>query len=238
MSTPTRAKTSRKPAETPAEEAPAAEPSTALAKSAPSEVATTPAASPAPSAAESPEERELRLITHQVEIARGKVEYSHKTRAKSGDRQVWRNDFFLTVRVGGALITMIAAWLAILGVMPVATRLAAGVVSFLSFWSSLWKPDTKSLAQKHTGAAKLWLLMEQYDSLRVQLKAGTIRLEEARRRRDDLQNRTAAVYIKYPLNDERAYAMAEKDIKAGKTNFTRKELDEMFGPAPREDAGR
>jgi hypothetical protein len=226
----------QKTSETPTDPTQAAEePSTALTRSATMDIV---AAGPSPSASlaspESAEAKELRLIKSQVEDAWGRVVYSHKAQEKAADAcaRALRRRRILQVCI--ATCTTLGAFVALTGYDPAKIVTAiSSIFALLSVWN---KVDPAGSVNEHRTAALNYLeLIEKYQSLLVSLEAGTLTVEEARERRDELHERRMSANRKAPRTDEDAYAKAEKDIKGGKTSFSRKELDKMAIPALRKD---
>ena len=88
--------------------------------------------------------------------------------------------------------------------------------------------DLSAIYKLHLDTSnKLWLLREQYLSLLTDFP--TLPREDVVSRRDDLQERVAAVYASAPLTDNKSYSLAQKALKENESQFfSRQELNKML----------
>jgi SMODS and SLOG-associating 2TM effector domain family 4 len=83
-------------------------------------------------------------------------------------------------------------------------------------------------SQSHQKAADaLWKIREEYVSLLTDFDL--LEREEIMDRRDDLQNRTAKIYVQSPRTDTKSYSEAQKALKTEEEQtFSEKEIDVML----------
>jgi hypothetical protein len=88
-------------------------------------------------------------------------------------------------------------------------------------------------AQRHReAAADIWNLRESYLSLLTDVTDAETPLDDARKRRDELQARLHALYKAAPHTDNRAYGKAQEALKINEDlTFSEEEID-RFLPAP------
>jgi len=168
----------------------------------------------------------LTKLEDQIRECFGRVVYSHKTHEKMADRCAKRLSRY---KLGQILVTALTSSAA-LGVVVFDEfwlKLATAGVSFLTLFLSAYMKnfDPGGTAQKHRDAAsKLWGVRESYLSLLTDLK--TMPTEEARERRDDLQDQLEAIYASSPQTDYNAFLDARSALKYNEElTFDPKEID-------------
>lgn len=106
-----------------------------------------------------------------------------------------------------------------------ATSFIAVLVSASSLGDKTFKHG-EEMQQHRDTAAKLWSLRESYLSLIVDLKASTTAVDEARNRRDHLQEAAEAVLADAPRTTSKAYGLAQDGLKLKEDlTFTEREID-------------
>jgi uncharacterized protein YciI len=172
----------------------------------------------------------VRVLDSQIRELYGRCCYSHKTHEKAAEfqRQLASHIKILQI-VLSALVTAGAftaifekSWAAI--VTTVASSVMTAAAAYLK------NADPASVAQRHrAAAAELWSVRERYLSLLTEIAAGLIAAEEIIRRRDDLQDRIAAIYKNAPPTDGHAYGEAKKGLrKREELTFSQSEIDSLL----------
>jgi hypothetical protein len=174
-------------------------------------------------------------IEAQVRECFGRVVYTHKAHEKCADillgRLSWLKhvQIILSVLVSGALLRNI------IGKHPtdilpllLATALAIINLYFKNF-------DYGRMAEAHKEAADhLWNVRESYLSLIADLGAQIISVTDATKKRDELQQKLAAIYSKAPRTNSSAYAKAQKVLKYKEDmTFSPSEIDAFLPEALR-----
>lgn len=181
------------------------------------------------SAVSSEDERSLLLA--QVREIYGRIAYTHKTHEKQADicsdlerRQRWVRIVLTAVSSGAFLASLVGVllneqWAAL------ATSFIAVLLSASSLGDKTFKYG-EEMQQHRDAAAKLWSLRESYLSLIVDLKASASTVDEARSRRDHLQETAEAVLAEAPRTTARAYGKAQDGLKLKEDlTFTEREID-------------
>jgi hypothetical protein len=190
--------------------------------------------------ADRPDGRELLLA--QVREAYGRTAYTHKTHEKQADlsfeshRRQQRILVALTVVSSGTFLA------SLLGL--VVNRSWAGLVtSFIALLVTAINLGTKTfkygeeMQQHRDVAAKVWNLRESYQSLIVDLQAGSITVDEARAQRDRLQEAALEIYGQAPRTTAKAYGRAQSALKLREDlTFSPEEIDLLL-PAKLRTAG-
>ena len=82
-------------------------------------------------------------------------------------------------------------------------------------------------ARHHITSNSLWTVREEYIALLADFYVLTT--EEITQKRDDLRKKTSKIYEDAPLTDARSYALAQKAIQKGESQFfCREELNQML----------
>lgn len=175
----------------------------------------------------------------QVREAFGRVVYSHKTHEKQADLCFTKHRWQQGLLVGFTALstgTFLAAVLGLVG-NPVLTSLATSaiaiVVSALSLATRSFRFGDESEA--HRGiAARLWDVRESYLSLITDLTSGVTSADDARERRDALQEATRKAYAEAPRTTAKAYGKAHDGLKNNEElTFTSREIDLLLPEALR-----
>lgn len=179
----------------------------------------------------------------QVRESFGRVVYSHKAHEKQADicftKHRWQQGVLvaLTAISSG---TFLAAVVGLLG-DPVLTSLATSSIALLVTWTSLGAKTFRFADESdaHRGiAARLWDVRESYISLIADQMAGDVSDEQARARRDELQEATRAAYVDAPRTSSKAFTRAQEGLKHNEEmTFTPREIDLFLPEALRLDEG-
>ena len=82
-------------------------------------------------------------------------------------------------------------------------------------------------ARHHATSNDLWTIREEYVALLTDFRILTV--DEIIKKRDDLRERTSEIYKNAPITDEKSYALAQKAIKYGESQFfSREEINQML----------
>ena len=168
-------------------------------------------------------------LYNQIEEAYGKVVYTYTTQVIHASRLhkrytalKWGQLVLSAVSTGGFIGTLISNQILLTWV--------GGICStFLLVLTAYFKDADLSTTHKlHLDTSnKLWLIREQYLSLLTDFS--TLSREEVVSRRDNLQERVAAVYASAPLTDNKSYCLAQKALKENESQFfSRQELNQML----------
>ncbi|WP_299520569.1 SLATT domain-containing protein [uncultured Serinicoccus sp.] len=172
----------------------------------------------------------------QVREIFGRVVYSHKTHEKQADicfsKHRWQQGVLIALTAISSG-TFLAAVVGLLG-DPVLTSLATSSIALLVTWISLGAKTFRFADESdaHRGiASRLWDVRESYISLISDLMSGDVSDEQARCRRDDLQEATRAAYVDAPRTSSKAFTRAQQGLKHNEEmTFTPREID-LFLPA-------
>lgn len=177
----------------------------------------------------------------QVRESFGRVVYSHKTREKQADicftKHRWQQGVLIALTAVGSGTFVVA----VVGLLedPALTTLATSFVALLVTWISLGAITFRFAEESdaHRGvASRLWDVRESYISLISDLMSGGISDEQARTRRDELQEATRAAYADAPRTSQRAYTRAHEGLKDNEEmTFTSREIDLFLPEALRLD---
>lgn len=173
----------------------------------------------------------LTQLEDQIRECYGRVVYSHKTHEKMADRCATR---MMQYKMAQILVTALTSSGAVGVVMfdDIRLKLATALLSFLSLFIAAYLKnfDPGGIAQKHRDtASKLWGVRESYFSLITDL--GVLEPDEARTRRDALQEQLEPIYASSPSTDSKAFAAAQDALKNNEElTFSASEID-CFLPA-------
>lgn len=171
----------------------------------------------------------------QVREAFGRVVYGHKNHEKQADICFNKHRFQQGILIALTAVssgTFLAAVVGLLG-DPVLTSIATSTIALLVTWISLGA-KTFNFADEsdaHRGiATRLWDVRESYISLISDLMSGDVSNEQARVRRDELQEATRAAYVDAPRTSSKAFTRAQDGLKHDEEmTFTPSEID-LFLP--------
>lgn len=171
------------------------------------------------------------ILLAQIRESYGRVVYTHKTHEKQADLYFQKHRCQQRFFVGLTALSSGTFLVALLGLV-VDEVWASLVTSFVALLISGVNLSVKTFqygeeTQKHRdAAAQVWNLRESYLSLITDLRAGTKTLDEARARRDQLQQQALEVYSAAPRTTSDAYGLAQKALKDNEElTFSESELD-------------
>ncbi|MHA7064077.1 SLATT domain-containing protein [Azospirillum argentinense] len=184
---------------------------------------------------QSHDDRSYEILEQQIRELYGRVVYTHKTHEKAAEDDGKWADRSKLWQIGLSAIVTAGAITAIVvrEAVPIITALVSAALTGLQAYQK--NMDPASRAQKHrSAAAELWSVRESYLSLITDLAMRAIPIEEARRRRDELQERLSAVYNTAPATDAKAYGKAQKGLKQmEELTFSPGEIDKFLPQALR-----
>lgn len=168
-------------------------------------------------------------LYNQIEEAYGKVVYTYTTQVIHAGRLhkkhtvlKWGQLILSAISTGGFIGTLISDQILLTWVGGICSTLLLVLTAYFK------DTDLSAVHKLHLDTSnKLWLLREQYLSLLTDFP--TLSREDIVSRRDDLQERVAAVYASAPLTDNRSYSLAQKALKENESQFfSRQELNQML----------
>lgn len=168
-------------------------------------------------------------IESQIREAYGRVTYSQTCRDKLVHRleklnnriKLWQ--IILSALTTGSIITTL------LSDETLATIIAAVVSTILLILNAYAKNfELIEKANEHKAASDLlWKIREEYVTLLTDFEE--LSIDEIRKKRDDLQQRTHEVYKNYPRTDAKSYQLAQKALKTEEEQtFSDTEIDVML----------
>lgn len=175
------------------------------------------------------------FLLAQVRESFGRVVYSHKTHEKQADicftKHRWQQGLLiaLTAISSGTFLAAVVG----LVVDPILAGLVTSFVALLVTWVSLGAKTFRFADESdaHRGiASRLWDVRESYISLIADLMAGDVSDEQARGRRDELQEAAWKAYSEAPRTSPRAFNRAQDGLKHNEEmTFAPSEID-LFLP--------
>ena len=182
---------------------------------------------------------ELPHLEDQIRECFGRVVYTHKTHEKMADSCYGALTLYKKIQIWLSALTASGAVTVVL-VEGFWLKLATAMISILSLIVSGYMKgfDPGGTAQKHRDAASsLWTIRESYLSLLTDIRMGTIGVEDARARRDELQDALSAIYKSAPQTNYKAYSAAQAALKENEEyTFSDAEIDHFLPASLRKDA--
>jgi hypothetical protein len=160
----------------------------------------------------------------------GRAAYTHKTHEKMADGCICRYRVIKTVEIVLSASAAGSLLIAVFGDSRVGTIIGAALSTILLGLTLYFKEATLGeQAQKHTVVgSKLWGVREALLSLLVDMHDGRA-VEQVRAERDRLNAQLEDIYKSAPRTDSKAYAAAQRALKADQELFfTDEELDRML----------
>lgn len=173
----------------------------------------------------------IEILRAQIRECFGRVVYTHKTHEKAADIALARLERIKNWQIALSALTtgtLVSALADAFQQEAVATVLAGIFSSALLLLNTYTKRfDLGKDAQAHRGvAASLWDIRESYLSLLTDLESGALTADEARLRRDELQEELGSIYASAPSTNGRAYKKAQEALKYNEDyTFSDDELD-------------
>ncbi len=171
------------------------------------------------------------VLEAQVRECFGRVIYAHKTQQKDGDlcARTLRNIKFMQIVLSALTASGVIGlafrddiWLKI--VTAIVSLLTLGLTGYMKDF------DPGASSQKHRDtAADLWAIRETYLSLLTDIRSRGVSLDDARRKRDELQGALAAIYKSAPNTTPKAYALAQEGLQRNEEyTFDDGEIDKFL----------
>lgn len=189
------------------------------------------------------DEDKVKLLNSQIRNSYGNVFWTHKIHEKDADIfRTWNNRLKITQIVLSALSTSGIVYV-LLGVskntplqdgsfdcVRIAALVSTAISALLVIANSLSKGyDLGELSASHGATAlKLLDLREEYLSLLYDIKARSIGVDDIQDRRDELKERTLAVYANAPRTTSNGYDKAAKAIENGEPFFSKESLNRIL----------
>lgn len=175
-------------------------------------------------------EKNFTPFEEQIRECFGRVVYTHKTHEKMAERCSRTLQHIKLSQIAVSVLTTSGA-LSVVFWEQFWLKLATALLSIVSLWAAGYMKgfDPGGAAQKHRdAAASLWPVRESYLSLLTDLRMGGVSSEEAVKRRDELQEKLAAIYQGAPQTNSKAYADAQVALKKNKDyTFSDAEIDKF-----------
>lgn len=169
-------------------------------------------------------------IESQLREAYGRVVYTQTCHNKIVNRLLKTNaQIKIWQIILSALTTSSFGALFISNSSTIATALGAVFSLILLILNSYTKNfELVETAQNHRSAAEaLWKIREEYVTVLIDFEE--LDIEQIRKKRDDLQERTGKVYEQSPSTDSKSYKAAQKALKTDEEQtFSEKEIDLML----------
>lgn len=184
------------------------------------------------------------LVLGQVREIYGRMAYTHKTHevqadmfeAKSRRHRVVK--FALVAAGSGTFLASLVGTFLDPKWASLTTSFIALVVAGASLADRTFRYG-EEMQQHRDTAARLWGIRESYLSLIVDLKALTISVDEAVKRRDALQEAAGAILRDAPRTGPKAYPVAQDRLKNREDlTFTATEIDLLLPEKLREEHPR
>jgi hypothetical protein len=171
----------------------------------------------------------LFILEAQIRDCYGRVVWTHKTQEKCADILLSRHHRIKIAQIVLSALTTTGILLVIFGINPFAYSVASAGVSALLLVLNIYTKDYDLVetAQKHiNSAAELWAIRESYLSLLTDIRAGLISVADVSQKRNELQERLAAVYTGSPRTNDKAYRKATNALKKSEElTFLDKEIN-------------
>lgn len=175
-----------------------------------------------------------KLLLSQIRELYGRVAYTHKTHEKQADicyRKHWRQRRGLVAMTAVSSTTFVVSLLGLAGGeqwAPLITSFIALVVTAMNLGTKNFKHG-EEMQQHRDTAAKVWDVRESYLSLLVDLQGGSCSIQDGVSRRDELQERYAAVLADAPRTSPQAYVAAQDGLKNREDlTFSEGEIDQLL----------
>ncbi|TBF52847.1 SLATT domain-containing protein [Rhizobium leguminosarum] len=172
-------------------------------------------------------------LESQIRECFGRVVYAHKTHEKDGDLCARTLRRFKLLQIVVSSVTA-SGTVAVILADQLWIKLATALISLLGLFITGYMKgfDPGAAAQKHRDtAADLWIIRESYLSLLTDISAGTITLQKATDKRDQLQAALASIYKSAPHTTPKGYLKAQKALQTLEDyTFNDGEIDKFLPP--------
>ncbi|HEM0340718.1 TPA: SLATT domain-containing protein [Legionella pneumophila] len=176
---------------------------------------------------------QFNTLEAQIRECYARAAWTHKTHEKCADLLNRRLNNYKWCQIGlsalvttGVLITIFGRVNSIIIVSSVLSLLLTVLNTYLKQY------DLGGEAQKHADAATaVWNIRESYLSLLTDMHSANIKIEQAREKRDFLQNELFSIYKSAPRTFKKAYKESTKALKAlDELTFSDEEIDKLLPP--------
>ena len=164
-----------------------------------------------------------------LEDAYGKVVYTYTTQIIHAGRLKKRNTILKWLQIilsavstGGFLGSVVTNQTALIWIGGLCSTALLVLTAYFkdSEFSNIYM-------RHHTTSNDLWTIREEYIALLTDFPI--LSIDEVIKKRDELREKTSEIYKNAPITDEKSYALAQKAIKNGESQFfTREELNKML----------
>ena len=164
-----------------------------------------------------------------LEEAFGKVVYTYTTQVIHAGRLKKRNSVLKWLQIILSAISTGGFLAAVITNQTILTWIGGICSTVLLVLTAYFKDSdfSNTYARHHITSNSLWSVREEYLALLTDF--ASMSTEEIVKTRDDLRTKTAKIYKNAPLTDGRSYALAQKAIKKGESQFfSREELNQML----------
>ncbi len=155
------------------------------------------------------------LLEAQIRECYGRVVWTHKTQEKCSDILAKRNSRIKLAQIVLSALTTTGIFIAVFGDKNWVGIFSALISAFLLILNTYTKKyDLSEVAQKHANCAtNLWNVRENYLSLLIDIKSGSIDADAIRSQRDKLQIEIFNIYKGSPRTFGKAYSEASNALK-------------------------
>ncbi|MDE2239878.1 MAG: SLATT domain-containing protein [Rhodospirillales bacterium] len=177
------------------------------------------------------DQSDKKILEAQLRECFGRVIYTHKTHSKMADRCAAT---LTRVKITQIVLSALTAsgTVGLVFTNAFTLKIATALISLLTVAISSYMKgfDPGATAQKHRdAAADMWPIRESYLSLLSDLAAGDTDLAQVRERRDDLQEKLAAIYRGAPHTTGAAYVEAQEALQKNEEyTFSDEEIDKFL----------
>lgn len=168
-------------------------------------------------------------LESQIREAYGRVTYSQTCHDKFIERKVKLDDRIKVSQIVLSGVTTSGFVVAIFSDDNIASILGAVFSLILLILNTYIKDvNLSDIVQEHKRASDLlWKIREEYVSLLTDFEF--FDADEIRKKRDELQERTAEVYSNFPRTDKKSYLAAQEALKVEEEQtFSELEIDSML----------
>lgn len=184
----------------------------------------------------------IKLLNSQIRNSYGNVFWTHKIHEKDADLYRICNNRLKIAQIVLSAISTTGLVFVLFGVdesnlsegnnclVRTAAIISAFISALLVIANSLSKGyDLGELSASHGATAiKLLDLREEYLSLLYDIKGRHLSVESIQKRRDELKDKTLAIYANAPRTTLCGYAKAAKAIEIGEPFFTKESLNKIL----------
>lgn len=170
-----------------------------------------------------------RMLLAQIKECYGKLLYTYVTHQKQHWLLALRQNTIKLVQIFLSSVSTVG-FLSIAITNQTTLSVVAGISSVLSLALNLYSREANlsDRIERHRRTVnKLWPIQQDYLSLMADFW-GEMPTEVVVQKRNELQERTDAVYQDSPRTGKLAYMLASRALKKGEQSFTTKEIDSLL----------